>query len=85
MNRFSFIFALLLLALPLTAAAQQPAPYGRHHLTLQLGLLNHTTAETSVGVGTTDTRVNGFAGSLAYAYWVSPRWAATVSIGVLDA
>lgn len=85
MTRYSFLFALLLLALPLTAAAQQPTPYGRHNLTIQLGLLNHATAETSVSVGATDTRVNGFAGSLAYAYWVKPDWAAIVSVGVLDA
>ena len=88
MTRYSHFFALLLLALPLTAAAQHadsPVTYGRHSLSIQMGLLNHTIAETSVGVGTTDSRVSGFAGSIAYAYWVKPDWAATVSVGVLDA
>ncbi len=87
MCRYNFLLVLLLLALPMTAAAQQTAStlHGRHIVTLQMGLLNHATAETSVGVGNTDSRVNGFAGSFTYTYWVEPDWAALISLGMLDA
>ncbi len=83
MFRYSILLAWLLL-LPPPVAAQQPL-YGRHSLSIQVGLLNHATAETSVGVGRTDSRVDGFAGTLTYTYQAAPEWAAVVSIGLLEA
>jgi opacity protein-like surface antigen len=91
MYRYSLIL-ILLCALPLSAAAQQageaaPGPYNRHSLTVQMGLLNWATTETDVAVGgvATDSRTNGFVGTLTYAYRAALDWAATISVGVLNA
>ncbi len=56
---------------------------GRHELSLHVGALNWSSVEAEVSPGSieTDTRVNGFLGSVNYAYWLENDVAITLSGG----
>jgi hypothetical protein len=60
---------------------------GRHGISLYLGILNHVSVERDVSLTGVDseTRVNGFFGSISYSYWVSRQWAIDIAVGVVDA
>ncbi|MBU1700329.1 MAG: hypothetical protein KJ970_16010 [Candidatus Eisenbacteria bacterium] len=60
---------------------------GRHGITIFSGLLNQTSTETDISHGNvnTDTRVNGFLGSISYNHWARKDWAVCLSAGVITA
>jgi len=56
---------------------------GRHVLTVRGGLSSHERIESSVGAGGVESHVNGFGGSLGYAFGTAPEWTFGVSVGAL--
>lgn len=60
-----------------------PLLKGRHELSLHLGTLNWSSVEADVSPGSieADTRVNGFLGSVNYAYWLEEDVAITFAVG----
>lgn len=60
---------------------------GRHGITIHAGVLSQVTAERDVSSGgiSSDTRVNGFLGSLSYSYWAGHDWAVDVAAGLIHA
>jgi hypothetical protein len=59
---------------------------GRHEVAIHIGFLNTKIVETETGTGgvDTETRANGFLGSLSYNYWAGSEWTIGVSAGLLD-
>jgi len=59
---------------------------GRHALMVHAGLSSRSASATSITAGSvvTETRVNGFSGSLSYAYWTQEDWSVGLGAGVID-
>lgn len=60
---------------------------GRHGISVHAGFQNHASVEatTSPGGASSETRVNGFLGSLSYSYWAGSNWAVEISGGLIGA
>lgn len=90
-----FVVSLTLTAAPVAgekmdrseAAGEELLLKGRHGISFHAGFQNHASVKTTASAEGVDseTRVNGFLGSLSYSYWAESNWAIEISGGLIDA